>query len=84
MRSTAVVMTRALQTKDDRIRKRVSYSVWKQMAEFLDSKPVVPEILRYFHNHLDTNHMYGTEQQAMWSEESLELAIRDRAIKGGS
>lgn len=80
MRSTAVVMANALQTKDDRVRKRSSYSVWKRMAEFLDSKPTITEILRYVHNYLDTNHMYGTEQQAMWSEESLELVIRDRAM----
>ena len=62
---------------ENRIRKRATYGYWKTMFEFLQTKPSVADILRHFHSFLDSNHMYGTEQQARWSEESLHLVIKD-------
>ena len=62
---------------ENRIRKRATYGYWKSIAEFLQTKPSVADILRQFHSFLDSKHMYGTEQQAQWSEESLHLLIKD-------
>jgi len=77
MTRAGMIMAKSLLRQEDKVRGRSSYTKWKDMLEFMKTQPSPESVLRYFHNFMDGNHMYGTEKQARWSEESLELLIKD-------
>ena len=70
-----------LKSKEDQVRGRTSYSKWKALTESVRHAGSVAAVLRCFHNFMDANHLYGTEQQAGWGEQSLNLLIQDENLE---
>jgi len=63
--------------KEDRIRKRMSYSFWRNIAnEFKDAKQA-KYICDKVYCMMDMRMMFNTNQQAGWDRESLELVLQD-------
>jgi len=60
-----------------RIRARTSYRLFKQLYDFLNKKPSVADILRKFYDVLDAKRSFGSERNAEYAAESLELVLRD-------
>jgi len=60
-----------------RIRNRASYLLFKQLYDFLSEKPSVADILRKVHDVFDGRRSYGSERNAEYAAESLELVLRD-------
>ena len=61
-----------------RIRNRASYLLFQQLYDFLNKKPSVADILRKFHDILDAKWSFGSERNAEYAAESLELVLRDK------
>jgi len=60
-----------------RIRNRASYVLFQELYEFLSKKPNVADILRKIHDILDSKWSYGSERNAEYAAESLDLVLRD-------
>ncbi len=58
--------------KTETMRRSASYARWKEMAEFFDANPEVPEILRYLYKN------FGVLAIGPPSGNALEQLIRDR------
>ena len=65
-----------------RIRARSSYLLFRRLYDFLRDNPSVPEILRKFHDVLDWKRSFGSERNAEYAAESLELVLRDKGVVG--
>jgi len=64
---------------EERIRKRVSYKRWDELYEFILSHGLdVFEVLREIHRVMNGMGAYHTNYNAEFSEESLELLIKDK------
>jgi hypothetical protein len=64
-------------SKEDKIRKRLSYSFWRNIAsEFKDVKQAEYICNKVF-DMMDMRMMFNTNQQAGWDKESLELVLQD-------
>ena len=64
-------------TKDKkvaRIRARASCLLFQRLYDFLKDKPSVAEILRKFYVILDAKRSFGSERNAEFAEEGLNLA----------
>jgi hypothetical protein len=60
-----------------KIRNRGSYKAFKEFKDFLDKEPKQVEILEKLHNIIDARNGYGSEKNANYARESLDLFIRD-------
>ena len=60
-----------------RIRNRTSYILFQELYDFLNEKPSAANILRKFHGVLDAKRSYGSERNAEYAAESLELVLKD-------
>ena len=63
--------------RTQRIRKRVSYSLFNELYEFLMEKPGTEAILRRMHEVLDSRHIFGSRRNAVFAFESLEQVLKD-------
>ena len=63
--------------KINRIRKRATYRVWKEILEFLNTNPSKEAIMRKIYSILDNYRAFGSTQHSIWALESLEQVIRD-------
>lgn len=61
----------------EKIRNRKSYKTFQALKEFLDSKPKQVEILEKLHDIIDARNGYGSEKNANYARESLDLFIQD-------
>ena len=61
-----------------RIRNRASYVLFQELYEFLSKKPCVADVLRKIHDILDAKWSFGSERNAEYAAESLELVLRDK------
>ena len=74
---------RAISLEDkriQRIRARSSYLLFRQLYEFLKSKPDIADILKRFHDILDGKGGFGSRRNAEYAAESLAWVLKD---KGG-
>ena len=62
----------------ERIRKRASYRLFRQLYDFLKSGPNTAEILRKFYDVLDIKGGFGSRRKTEYAVESLRLVIKDR------
>jgi hypothetical protein len=60
-----------------RIRARSSYRLFNELYDFLSGKPGPADVLRKVHDILDARWSFGSERNATYAEESLELVLRD-------
>ncbi|MBC8218738.1 MAG: hypothetical protein H8E73_09760 [Planctomycetes bacterium] len=60
-----------------RIRSRSSYLLFRQLHDFLKSKPDIADILRRFHDILDAKRGFGSRRNAEYASESLAWVLRD-------
>lgn len=61
-----------------RIRARSSYFLFRQLYDFLKTKPSIPEILGKFFDVLDTRHSFGSRANAYYAAESLDWVLKDK------
>ena len=61
----------------EKIRNRRSYKTFQELKAFLDKKPSKAKVLTKFHEMLDASNGYGSEKNANYARESLDLFIRD-------
>ena len=61
----------------NQVRGRQSYQEWQDALKFLDNKPTKEEIMKYIHNLLNNHSAYGSITKANYSQESLDLVLRD-------
>lgn len=61
----------------ERIRNRASYELFRQLYEFLKSKPGITEILRKFYDVLDDRRSFGSRRNTGYAEESLSWVLKD-------
>ena len=68
--------------KEDKIRKRVSYSFWLNIVSSCPNWLGVPNrVCHEVYKQMDNRMMFNTEQQANWDKESMELALEDFSQK---
>ena len=60
-----------------RIRARASYRLFRELYDFLKGSPTTPAILRKVHDILDARWSFGSERNAVYAAESLELVLKD-------
>ena len=60
-----------------RIRARASYRLFGELYDFLKGGPSAPAILRKVHDILDVRWSFGSERNAGYAAESLELVLKD-------
>jgi len=60
-----------------RVRARASYRLFRELYEFLSSRPTPADVLRKVHDILDARCSFGSERNAVYAEESLELVLKD-------
>lgn len=65
--------------KEARIRKRGSYQMWDRLANSINKATCIEDVLGHVYGVMDDMHAFGTEQQARWSKESLDLLIKDKS-----
>ena len=63
--------------RTQRIRKRVSYSLFSEFYEFLMEKPGTEAVLRRMHEVFDSRHIFGSRRNAVFAFESLEQVLKD-------
>jgi len=66
-----------------RIRARASYILFQQLYEFLKGNPSLANILRKFHDILDSRRSFGSVRNAECAEESLDLVLKDNGEADG-
>jgi len=59
------------------IRARSSYLLFKQLYDFIKGNPSTADILRKFYYVLDAKRSFGSERNAGFAAESLELVLKD-------
>jgi len=62
---------------EKRIRARVSYREYVELAELLKTEPTLKQVVEWFYRKLDKRHAYGSETNAFYAYESLEQFIKD-------
>jgi len=60
-----------------RIRRRASYRLFRELYDFLNGRPSTPAIVRKVHDILDARCSFGSERNAEYAAESLELVLKD-------
>jgi len=60
-----------------RIRRRASYRLFRELYDFLSGKPSPANVLRKVHDILDARWSFGSERNAVYAAESLELVLKD-------
>ena len=65
---------------EDRVRKRKSFGLWSDLADFLRQKPGVSRILWRLYFLLDEKQVFGSQTQASYAYESLLLFCRDNKL----
>ena len=63
--------------KQDKIRKRVSYSFWGNIIKAIDSPSNAQLICSEIYNKMNSRMLFNTVQQSAWDKESMELALSD-------
>lgn len=63
--------------KEDKIRNRQSYKLFKEWFEFLKANPTESAILKKLFYLLNSRCAFGSETNANYAWESLELLIKD-------
>lgn len=66
---------------ENRIRQRKSYLEFQEWFIFLQTKPTNQQILRKIYTLLDKKATFGSQTNAIYAEESLDLLIKDKKIK---
>ena len=65
------------------IRKRKSYSFFKEWLAYLDTNPSKDDILRSVHGAIDEYKGYGYAQQSWYAHQSVEQVIIDKELVNG-
>jgi len=60
-----------------RIRARASYRLFRELYDFLSGKRSTADVLRKVHDILDARWSFGSERNAAYAAESLELVLKD-------
>jgi len=60
-----------------RVRARASYRLFWELYDFLNGRPSRAAILRKVHDILDFRRSFGSERNAVYAAESLELVLKD-------
>lgn len=68
---------RQTEKRIERIRARTSYRLFKNMYDFLESKPNVADILVKLYDVLDAKKSFGSIRNAEYAAESLGLVLKD-------
>ena len=63
--------------KIQRIRTRSSYSLFRQLHDFLKDKPDIGDILKRFYDILDAKGGFGSKRNAEYAAESLDWVLKD-------
>uniref|UniRef100_A0A6M3K3E7 Uncharacterized protein n=1 Tax=viral metagenome TaxID=1070528 RepID=A0A6M3K3E7_9ZZZZ len=61
----------------EQIRKRQSYTFWKQLHEWLSLPRTKEEIMMKIYEILDRKYAFGTASQAFYANESLNQILKD-------
>tara|TARA_B110000196_G_C20447283_1_gene343400 strand:+ start:255 stop:467 length:213 start_codon:yes stop_codon:yes gene_type:complete len=67
--------------KKNKIRDRISYYFWVNIVESCENRVVANKVCDSVFLQMDTRNMFGTQQQANWDKESMELALDDFSQK---
>ena len=67
--------------EENKIRNRKSFQRFSEWAEFLIKQPRPQEILMKLFDEFDGRNAFGSETQAAYSRESLELVLQDKGLK---
>jgi hypothetical protein len=70
-------MDKSIARREAKIRNRMSYREYVELAALLVSGPTLGELATWFHRKLDKHHGYGYERNAFFARESLEQFCRD-------
>ena len=70
-----------VRNRAERIRNRASYELFRQLYEFLKSKPNIADVLRKFYDVLDDRRSFGSRRNAEYAEESLRWVLKDARNK---
>ena len=60
-----------------RIHNRASYRLFWELYDFLEGNPTIAEILTKFHDILDARRSFGSERNAEYAAESLDVVLAD-------
>jgi len=63
--------------KEQRIRERASYEMFKKLLDFLNTNPSREEVLKAVYNLLDSRRLFGSERNAGTAYESLKQVLSD-------
>jgi len=63
--------------KEDKIRARLSYSFWLNIAKAIDCPARAESTCEEIHRQMDDRMLFGTIQQSDWDKESMDLALED-------
>ena len=63
--------------KIQRLRMRSSYSLFRQLHDFLKDKPDIEDILKRFYAILDAKGSFGSKRNAEYAAESLDWVLKD-------
>ena len=63
--------------KKNKIRDRISYNFWVNIVESCGNALIANKVCDSVFLQMDTRNMFGTQQQANWDKESMELALDD-------
>jgi len=66
--------------EDERIRKRISYRMFRDFLDIMEKEPFKKAVLTRLFELLDAKHCFGSETMAMHARESLELLLKDREV----
>lgn len=64
----------------DKIRNRQSYKFWVSLIKFLNRNPSKASVLKRIHNLIDDYQGFGSRTNSIYSNESLNQAIKDRGV----
>jgi|SaaInlV_165m_DNA_1040744.scaffolds.fasta_scaffold24871_2 hypothetical protein len=67
--------------KKNKIRDRISYNFWVNIVESCGNSLIANKVCDSVFRQMDTRNMFGTQQQANWDKESMELALDDFSQK---
>ena len=64
-------------SREKRIRARVSYREYVELADLLRSEPTLKQVAEWFYRKLDMRHAYGSETHSYYAYESLKQFVKD-------
>ena len=67
--------------KEDKIRKRLSYSFWLSIAKSCPNISVANTVCHEVYKRMDDRMLFGSAQQSDWDKESMDLALEDFSQK---